>query len=170
MNKNTNKWAVNVDSENTSEAIQRLAFSYGYRWPEITSLNESLYKDAPYLVFDPKYKLIQYCEDMEGVEKWAFVIYDELEDVIESFRNPPPMPVKQEQTEPGKFPLVRFFYDKGVTHLRVLLVTSQDTDYIQGYEKSDGYRFKKFLMKHVGVIEFLGFSEKPSTADEEKSI
>lgn len=87
MNNNkTTRWAVKVDNVYISEAIQRVAFSFGYYWSSGPVVS---YTDANYLVFDAKTKLITFTYTIDTVKETISKIVNSLDNVIDMFKNPP---------------------------------------------------------------------------------
>lgn len=87
MNKKTNTWAALVGSETISEAIQRIAFSFGYEW--IQNGAQVSRKDAPVLCFNPNNKTITYEISRIGLEDKVCDICVSLDAVMNKFVMPP---------------------------------------------------------------------------------
>lgn len=87
MNTNTSKWAVEVGNANLSEAIQTIAFSYGYKWSDGRA--EVQLTDARYLCFNPESKTITYSGWWTDVEDNCSQIVTSFDQVMNLFKNPP---------------------------------------------------------------------------------
>lgn len=86
MNKNTNKWAVIIGSPNIGEAVQRIAFSFGYRW----NFNSSIVHITAYgsaLIFDPSSNQMLYNLNLDG--NTVCKVCTTMEEVLDTFKNPP---------------------------------------------------------------------------------
>lgn len=92
MNKNTNRWAVEVKNANLSEAIQTIAFSFGYKW--IGDSESKLEKaiTVKYLVFNPDTHQITWSTHWESLD--VNEITSDLDRAMELFKNPPENEVK----------------------------------------------------------------------------
>lgn len=88
MNTKTNKWATLVGSPASSEALQRLAFSFGYKWPGYNS-GEVANTSYPVLFFNPDLKTIGFAFDTKTAEDMACKLCVTLDQVIELFKTPP---------------------------------------------------------------------------------
>lgn len=89
MNKNTNQWAVMVGNINVSEAVQRIAFSFGYEW---LGSGKAIYDTAgnQILYFNPDNKRITCgldCRKLSNLD--ACKVCYTLEEAMETFKNPP---------------------------------------------------------------------------------
>jgi hypothetical protein len=89
MINNTNAWAVTVDNPKFSEAIQRIAFSFGYKWSLLKEDNKPQYTNATALYFYPNSKSILYGTATDISRKDVCRVSNTLEEVIENFNNPP---------------------------------------------------------------------------------
>jgi hypothetical protein len=89
MNNNTNAWAVTVDNPKFSEAIQRIAFSFGYNWGPFENDTKPQYTGATALYFYPNSKSIKYGTATKLLMKDVCRVSNTLEEVIENFNNPP---------------------------------------------------------------------------------
>ena len=88
MNQNTNKWAVEVASPNVSEACQRIAFSFVYRWPVGPSSGEKVvHTNAKFLVFNPEDKSIAWCSVRSGVQLYVNQIVATFDQLVTLFTN-----------------------------------------------------------------------------------
>jgi hypothetical protein len=93
MNKNTIRWAYHPLNPIMAEAFQRIAFTFGYKWPtgDGTNAQDVRFTTATFLVVDPDRKELTYTNSpnlensVPGVKK---VIFD-LGSVLEQFTNPP---------------------------------------------------------------------------------
>lgn len=96
MNNRTNRWAVQVTPK-LSEAVQRIAFSYGYKWHAGPS--GVRYTQYPFLIVHPDTKAFGFCEK-DPVENQELVsrVVTTFEDVIDLFNNPPESPLVVEGT------------------------------------------------------------------------
>lgn len=86
MNKKTRQFAVQVSSPGHSEAVQRIAFSFGYGWP--MDGKNIIHTNAKFLVFDPEGMLIFWANlksELMNVE----IVISTFEEVIKLFNNPP---------------------------------------------------------------------------------
>jgi hypothetical protein len=204
MNTNAiNKWAVAVDRDYTSEAIQRIAFSFGYNW--VNSGQQIMDFECKFLVFDPKEKVITHADNADFVKTAVNKIVYTINAVMDMFKNPPQekLPFRHEvvvskngdvnftipltllsktfdelvgsrnkfigKEEPAKsdeLPAVTFVYkaEAGANkRVRNILVQSVSDTYINGYDVSDSYQFKKFVRnKIVGDILFEGIRKMVS--------
>lgn len=168
----TKKWAVEVKSDlpngTISEAIQRLAFTFNYKWPGgvgdyTTEVNHNLM--IKYLVFDADKKEITYSSNERFLKDVDIEILTELGDLVEYFKHPPLMDVERKVVkEPTKLPKVEFTYHKNKeSRTRVILVTDSDDDFIRGFDCNDGYKYKIFRWTQIGLLgaKFLGFETNP---------
>lgn len=90
MNKRTNKFAVEVGSPNISEAVQRIAFSYGYNWIGSGKVpNEVKYTDSKFLCFDSVHKSITWASNKFDLVSIMNQIVNTFEDAMVLFKNPP---------------------------------------------------------------------------------
>jgi hypothetical protein len=106
MNNKTNKWTVFISSPNISEAIQLVAFSYGYSWEAYGK--KVSYTDKPYLVFDPDLKIIYYNENREYLKGVCCKIVENVQNVSEAvdlLKNPPV--VAKDECKVGDFTIAR---------------------------------------------------------------
>ena len=86
MNKTTSVWAYRSETRSNAELIQRIAFSFGYKW----SLSDTpSYLEARYFYFDPATKEITYGVDDGMVTERANRIAYTLKEAMELFKNPP---------------------------------------------------------------------------------
>lgn len=87
MNNKTNTWAVIIKNPQHSEAVQRIAFSFGYKWGVYGE--DLVYKDAKMLFFSPNSKIITYglTEKIHNMEYSK--VCNTIEQVVETFMNPP---------------------------------------------------------------------------------
>lgn len=92
MKSNTSKWAVEIGNEKISEAVQRIAFSYGYNWTGVD--NRVQYTDRPFLVFDPDDKIITYSCNREHLKEKGYEIVLYIDKMVELFNNPPTADLK----------------------------------------------------------------------------
>lgn len=78
-------WAVRCQDSKFNEAIQRIAFSFGYAW---NSINKTVqYSDARMLFFHPEDKVITYSYDNNtGL---ASVVVNTVSEAMDLFVNPP---------------------------------------------------------------------------------
>jgi hypothetical protein len=88
MNNKTNTWATVVLNPTLSEAIQRIAFSFGYNWP-LSGKLEPKYTDATVLYFNPNDKSLTYGFSTDGLQTEVCKVCNTLEGVIELLNNPP---------------------------------------------------------------------------------
>jgi hypothetical protein len=88
MNPKTNTWAALVGSLAISEAIQRVAFSFGYKWPGYNS-GEVVHTVYPVLFFNPDLKTILFGFDTKTVDDKACKLCITFDQVIELFKTPP---------------------------------------------------------------------------------
>lgn len=87
MNNKTNKWAVLVSTPALNEAVQRIAFSFGYEWHgRGKSLSNNI---ENVLYFNPIDKKITFGMDSKEIELYACKVCNTLEQVMETFANPP---------------------------------------------------------------------------------
>ena len=93
MNTNTNNWAMGVDTPNMCEAVQRIAFSYGYRWEGAKSeskMGQKIYRDhIKFLLFYPSTKTMQFTCLRPEAEKIVSKVVTSLEEAVLLFNNPP---------------------------------------------------------------------------------
>ncbi len=91
MNTNTNKWGVEVGGPEISEAIQRIAFSFGYRWAmDRNSLrNEVRNVNGQVLVFNPDEKEITFCASRQSADRYVCKMIRIISEVVEMFKTPP---------------------------------------------------------------------------------
>jgi hypothetical protein len=87
MNINTNKWAVSCVNPNFSEAVQRIAFSFGYDWLREKE-HKPLNKTQKYLIFDPSSKCITYCSEGDNFEQYVYKLVFSIYEVVEMFNSP----------------------------------------------------------------------------------
>lgn len=90
MNTKTNTWAALVGSPAISEVLQRLAFSFGYKWPGYTSV-EVVNTSYPVLFFNPDRKTIGFAFDTKSVDLMACKLCVTLDQVVELLKTPPDM-------------------------------------------------------------------------------
>jgi hypothetical protein len=201
MNPNTNKWAVEVATPNVSEAIQRIAFSYGYRWPVGPAEGEMVsHTNARFLMFTPDGNTIQWANYRQDVEAYVNQIVATFDKVVDLFKNPPQNKLKvgadilvskngdvqagvwtihaelfdklvaeravfmgKEPVKP-KLPVAMFVYTSKSTgrKSRNVLVTKLEGDSLEGLDRDDRNRYKKFLISRVeGPVNFVGFADAP---------
>lgn len=86
MNNNTTTWAVEVGTSELSEAIQRIAFSFGYGWPDGAGVK---YTFGQYLIFNPELKLIHYSNNRSVVESCLCKIVITFDEIVKLFKEPP---------------------------------------------------------------------------------
>jgi hypothetical protein len=87
-------WAVAIESPNFSELIQRVAFSFGYQWPDVGYTKNSQIKNTScaYLVFDPNENEITYLAmplDIQWLEDHSYPCVSTYTEVLKMFKNPP---------------------------------------------------------------------------------
>lgn len=89
MNNKTNAWAVTVDNPKFSEAVQRIAFSFGYNWGPFGNDTKPQYTNATALCFYPNSKSIKYgtATDISSLD--VCKVCNTLEEVVDNFNNPP---------------------------------------------------------------------------------
>lgn len=93
MDTKSNRWAFHPLNPTIAEVFQRLAFSFGYKWPSVvgTTGQEVRFTTATFLVVDPDRKELTYTNSptlensVTGVKK---VIFD-VASALEQFTNPP---------------------------------------------------------------------------------
>ena len=88
MNTNMSRWAVEVGHENLSEAVQTIAFSYGYSWfswGDKTIGNTT----AKFLIFNPETKAITYADFWYELEDTCNQVVTTFDGVMKLFKNPP---------------------------------------------------------------------------------
>jgi hypothetical protein len=95
MNNRTNRWAVQVTPK-LSEAVQRIAFSYGYKWHAGPA--EVRYTEYPFLTFHPDTKTFGFVSENDIVKDHVSRVVTTFEDVIDLFNNPPESPLVMEGT------------------------------------------------------------------------
>jgi len=88
MNNKTNTWAAIVGSATLSEAVQRVAFSFGYKWPNGYRQGEIVATGYPVLFFNPEDKTISFGFDRTVSDK-ACKVCTTFDQVMELFKNPP---------------------------------------------------------------------------------
>lgn len=88
MNKNTSKFAIQTDSPGISEACQRIAFTFGYRWL-VADLNEICNTDAKYLAFNPETKEMLWTDHRNYLDTLVNTIANNFEDLVGLLNNPP---------------------------------------------------------------------------------
>lgn len=88
MNTKTNTWATLVGSLAISEAIQRVAFSFGYKWPGHTE-GEVVNTRYPVLFFNPDLKTIGFAFDTKDVDLMACKLCVTLDQVVQLLKTPP---------------------------------------------------------------------------------
>jgi hypothetical protein len=99
MNTNTSKWAVEIGdgNANLSEAIQTIAFSYGFTWDGFARNNwgENVVDHtlARFLVFNPETKVITCRNFRKDVENECSQLVSKVEDVVNLFKSPPSVSV-----------------------------------------------------------------------------
>ena len=97
MNNKTNTWAAQVGSREASEAIQRIAFSFGYNWADQTTSTQRVQLfDITVLFFHPEDKTITYGTSVSHAYLYACKVCRTIDDVINAFNNPPV--IKQKKT------------------------------------------------------------------------
>jgi hypothetical protein len=95
MNTNTNKWAVEVGNANLSEAIQTIAFSYGYVWAGSYRNEKKVSQlSAKFLVFTPSTMTITYSDSRFEVELAVNQVVTSFDSVMNLFKSPPAVSVK----------------------------------------------------------------------------
>ena len=152
-------WAYRVSSETESELLQRMAFSFGFKW-----LNHGMTPGvpiqltAPYLVFSNVFTLT-YTFDERFIKGTRIPVVSTLSQALEFFKNPP-----IRKKEGRKVPLVRFEYKKkgkeSKSYLIELLECPKGKRYIEGLDVNDNRQFKRFVYENmIGPIVFLGFSD-----------
>jgi hypothetical protein len=93
INENVNVWAVQVDTTEASEAVQRVAFSFGYgwpgEWPFTDGVKEVNHTDRKSLYFYPDEKVIRHgTNPFESIVPVCKVCTTIVE-VIQLLKNPP---------------------------------------------------------------------------------
>lgn len=88
MNNKTHLWAVRVSNTEFSEAVQRIAFSFGYHWAGEQD-QVVKYTSEPVLCFDSVRKTIKYLTQLDNVQNYVCKVCFSLEDVIATFNSPP---------------------------------------------------------------------------------
>lgn len=88
MNTKTNTWATLVGSLGISEAVQRVAFSFGYKWSGHKS-GEVVNTNYPVLYFNPDLKTIDFGVDTKTVDENACKLCVMLDQVVELLKTPP---------------------------------------------------------------------------------
>lgn len=88
MNKK-NSWAFKVASPELSEAIQLVAFSYGYKWQGWQDQLEVIFKDCKYLIFNYKEKTITWTNCESTVLAYTDKTVTSFEDAIKLLQSPP---------------------------------------------------------------------------------
>lgn len=96
MNKNTNVWAAIVGGPSESEAIQRIAFTFGYKWDN--GLDCPYAVKYPALLFDADTKTISYSDDRNGLDDKVCQVCVSLVQAMNLFLTPPNNPKKKEKT------------------------------------------------------------------------
>lgn len=86
-NSKSTEWAALVGSPAISEAVQRIAFTFGYRW--ITTHDKVNHTDAPVLIFNSANKVISYESKSVGLSEKVCKVCVCLDEVIQTFQNPP---------------------------------------------------------------------------------
>lgn len=85
-----NTWAAQVGSREVSEAIQRIAFSFGYNWAGQNESNQSVQLfDIKVLYFHIEGKKITYGASAELTHLYASKVCKTIDDVINAFKNSP---------------------------------------------------------------------------------
>lgn len=90
MNKNTNVWAALIGGPAESEAIQRIAFSFGYKWSN--GLNCPYALKFPILLFDADTKTIRHSDDKVSLDKTVCEVCVSLVQAMKLFLSPPNNP------------------------------------------------------------------------------
>lgn len=83
MNNKACMFYVNIKNRDESEAIQRIAFSFGYGWGGVKQVVS--YFEAPFLFFNPNQKIITYSFDKVFFENEVCVMCNTIEDVVRMF-------------------------------------------------------------------------------------
>jgi len=97
MNNKNNLWAVLVDDPKMCEAVQRIAFSFGYQWNFMGDVRKQIrYLDAKVLYFNPDNKRISYDIHRRDVPILAYKVCTTMQDVMDCFANPPSRKNKSE--------------------------------------------------------------------------
>jgi hypothetical protein len=87
MNNKTNTWAAFAGDVGTSEAIQRVAFSFGYNWPG-SAPGQVMNHSYPVLFFNPDSKLITHGYK-DAIDSNACKLCVSIAQLVELFKNPP---------------------------------------------------------------------------------
>lgn len=96
FDKNTRNWAVEVGDATLSEIAQYAAFGFGYKWNVAEpSTKKPLFTNAKFLVFDPINKVIMYANTRDEVMPAVCKIVVLWEDVLNTFKNPPVLPIPE---------------------------------------------------------------------------
>jgi hypothetical protein len=93
MNTNSSKWAVEVGNANLSEAIQTIAFSYGYSWSGWGAKTVDN-TTAKFLVFNPESKALTYGNYRYELEDTCSQVVTTFDAVMTLLKTPPTTTVK----------------------------------------------------------------------------
>lgn len=88
MNTNANRWAVKVKNSLMNEAIQHIAFGFGYSWGR-TNSNDISWINASFLIFNPDLKIITWANNELDFSDTVYQIVSTYEDVVYLFNHPP---------------------------------------------------------------------------------
>lgn len=87
MNNKTNSWAAIVGTTALSEAVQRVAFTFGYQWKGVgMNITGTSY---PVLIFNPDDKTIGYSLDQRTIGNLVCKACVTFDQVMDLFKNPP---------------------------------------------------------------------------------
>jgi hypothetical protein len=156
MNKRTNIWAVEVDNNKLSEAVQRIAFTYGYLWSSKKELEirNTYFK---YIYFNPTTKRICLKPNDLPMDDYVCKVVSTFVEIMDNLEFPP---VVSKEVAELKLPVVVFTY-KSPTYTfktRKVKVVSMEDGFLKGYDMEDGEMYKQFRLDRIdGPIRFIGF-------------
>lgn len=162
MNNNTNKWAVAVGNVNLSEAIQLIAFQYGYRWPG--GGNKVQRTIAKYLIFNPEDKSILCASWWSDVDLSCSQVVNTIDTVnmfdqaLSFFKTPPTIKVGTDLVvnklgdvvNQGTKTITADLFDKLVSE-RVKILASKGETPVVSFTYTSQTEVRK--LRHVAVIK-----------------
>lgn len=87
MNNKTNSWAAIVGTNALSEAVQRVAFTFGYEWKWTGKC--IIATGYPVLIFNPNDKTIGYALGQQDVDNLVCKVCVTFDQVMDTFKNSP---------------------------------------------------------------------------------
>jgi len=90
MDKNTNRWAYRSFNPRMAEAFQRIAFTFGYKWPSAGVEGQQVrFTNATFFAVDPDRKELTYGNNLKDTSDHVSDIVSDLDSAMDRFTNPP---------------------------------------------------------------------------------